>query len=144
MKPAAPVDVSCGTLVTASGGRLLLGHVTHTAKWDIPKGMRDPGETTLAAAMRELYEETGLVFPPERFQDLGHFAYRPDKALHLYRLDTGDEFASLAGLTCHSYFPHHATGQPTPEMDGYRWATRAEISTLCWPRMGARLLTLDW
>jgi 8-oxo-dGTP pyrophosphatase MutT (NUDIX family) len=47
--------------------------VTGTAAWDIPKGMRDPGEDTLAAAMRELREEAGLVFDAARFQDLGAF-----------------------------------------------------------------------
>jgi len=54
-------DVSCGTLVVDGAGRLLICHVTGTAKWDIPKGLLDPGEDTLAAAMRELYEEAGLA-----------------------------------------------------------------------------------
>jgi putative (di)nucleoside polyphosphate hydrolase len=143
-KEAQPLDVSCGTLVIDAAGRLLLGHVTHTAKWDIPKGMQDPGESTLEAAVRELYEETGLVFEPARFTELGRFPYRREKALHLYRLDVGTTLASLDGLACHSFFPHRVTGKPTPEMDGYRWATRTEITALCWPRMGARLLTLDW
>ena len=61
-----PIDVSCGTLVVDRAGRLLLGHVTGTAKWDIPKGLQDPGEDTLAAAMRELYEEAGLEFEVAR------------------------------------------------------------------------------
>lgn len=136
--------VSCGTLVLDSEGRLLLCHVTNTAAWDIPKGMRDPGETTLEAAVRELREEAGVVFETGRFQDLGEFEYRRDKRLHLYRVDAGDELGDLSGLACTSYFPHPKTGKPTPEMDGFRWAGRGEISRLCWPRMGALLLTLDW
>jgi putative (di)nucleoside polyphosphate hydrolase len=143
-RPRKPLDVSCGTLVVDAAGRLLLGHVTGTAKWDIPKGMQDPGESTLDGAVRELREETGLAFAPERFRELGRFDYRPDKALHLYRLDVGEELATLDHLVCHSFFPHHVTGKPTPEMDGYRWATRDEIGKLCWPRMGARLLALAW
>ena len=136
--------VSCGTLVLDTNGRLLLCHVTHTAAWDIPKGMRDPGETSLEAAMRELREEAGVAFDAARFQDLGEFDYRRDKRLHLFRVDAGDELGDLAQLACTSYFPHPKTGKPTPEMDGFRWAGRDQISQLCWPRMGALLLTLDW
>lgn len=136
--------VSCGTLVLDDTGRLLLGHVTGTAAWDIPKGMQDPGETPLAAAMRELHEEAGIAFAPERFVDLGQFEYRRDKRLHLFRVEAGAELGDLTGLACTSFFPHHATGQPTPEMDGFRWAARGEISQLCWPRMASLLLTLPW
>jgi 8-oxo-dGTP pyrophosphatase MutT (NUDIX family) len=136
--------VSCGTLVLNPDGQLLLCHVTGTAAWDIPKGMQDPGETTLEAAMRELREEAGIVFEAGRFQDLGQFEYRRDKRLHLYRVEAGDELGDLSQLACTSYFPHHATGAPTPEMDAFRWAGRNEISRLCWPRMGALLLTLAW
>jgi hypothetical protein len=36
------------------------------------------------------------------------------------------------------------TGEPTPETDGFRWATREEVAKLCWPRMAERLLSLSW
>jgi 8-oxo-dGTP pyrophosphatase MutT (NUDIX family) len=138
------MNVSCGTLVLDSARRLLLCHVTGTARWDIPKGMQDPGEEPLAAAMREMREETGLAFDAERFVDLGCFAYRRDKCLHLYKIEVGDELPHLGHLVCTSYFPHHLSGRPTPEMDGFRWAARDEIARLCWPRMGERLLALEW
>lgn len=137
-------SVSCGTLVRDSAGRLLLGHVTGTAAWDIPKGMQDPGETTLEAAMRELREETGAVFDAGRFVDLGEFDYRRDKRLHLFRVEAGVELGDLRQLACTSYFPHHATGKPTLEVDAFRWAGRDEVSQLCWPRMASLLLTLPW
>jgi 8-oxo-dGTP pyrophosphatase MutT (NUDIX family) len=138
------MNVSCGTLVVDGSGRLLLCHVTGTAKWDIPKGLLDPGEDTLAAAMRELREESALAFEAGRFVELGRFAYRRDKSLHLYKVEVGDALADLSHLVCTSFFPHHITGKPTPEMDGFRWAGRDEVARLCWPRMAERLLSLDW
>lgn len=141
---AAPLPVSCGTLVVNGAGQLLLCHVTNTAKWDIPKGMQDPGESTLQAAMRELREEAGIAFDAARFEDLGGFAYRRDKRLHLYRVRAGDELGALAHLVCTSFFPHPVTGRPTPETDAFRWAWRAELAALCWPRMGRLLLSLAW
>jgi len=143
-EPMSKLAISCGTLVVDGQRRLLLCHVTGTGKWDIPKGMQDPGEDLLAAAMRELREETGLVFEPGRFTEIGRVEYRRDKALHLYRVDVGDALPTLGHLVCHSYFPHHVTGKPTPETDGFRWAARAEVAKLCWPRMAERLLALDW
>jgi putative (di)nucleoside polyphosphate hydrolase len=139
-KPAT----SCGTLVVNRQRQLLLCHVTHTAKWDIPKGMQDPGEDALEAAMRELGEEAGIAFPPERFSDLGTFVYRRDKQLHLFRVDAGDDLPSLESLVCTSFFPHHVTGKATPEVDGFRWATREQMRKLCWPRMAQVLDSIDW
>jgi putative (di)nucleoside polyphosphate hydrolase len=142
--PPAPLPVSCGTLVVNGAGQLLLCHVTNTAKWDIPKGMQDPGETTLQAAMRELREEAGIGFDAARFEDLGGFAYRRDKRLHLYRVRAGTELGALEHLVCTSFFPHPVSGRPTPETDAFRWAARAELAGLCWPRMGQLLAALDW
>lgn len=138
------LPISCGTLVVNSRGELLLCHVTNTDHWDIPKGMQDDGETPLASAMRELQEEAGIMFDAASFDDLGCFDYRPDKRLHLFRVQAPGDFDSLTHLVCTSFFPHFRTGKPTPEVDGFRWAARAEVATLCWPRMAKRLLALEW
>lgn len=138
------LPVSCGTLVLNRRGELLLCHVTNTAKWDIPKGLQDPGETPLEAAMREMAEEAGIAFDAALFDDLGSFDYRRDKRLHLFKVLAPAEFDSLDALVCTSFFPHHITGEPTPEVDAFRWSSRAEIVQLCWPRMAKRLLSLAW
>lgn len=142
--PARPFPVSCGTLVINDRGELLLCHVTHTPRWDIPKGMLDEGESPLQAAMRELKEEAGVVFDAARFIDLGQFVYRRDKHLHLYAVHAGDELGDLGQLVCTSFFPDPVSGKPTPETDGFRWAGRGQLAALCWPRMGQLLSSLDW
>jgi hypothetical protein len=75
--------VSCGVIVT-DGRRLLLGHATRSPRWDIPKGMVEPGESLIAAATRELYEETGLVATEADMRSLGVHAYLRDKDLALF------------------------------------------------------------
>ena len=135
---------SCGTLLVNQRGKILLCHVTGTRNWDIPKGMQDLGESTLEAAMRELHEEAGLVFDASVFEDLGSFDYRRDKRLHLYRVHAPTGLESLEALKCTSYFPHKYTGVMMPEADGFMWAGREDVRTLCWPRMAERLLGLEW
>lgn len=136
--------VSCGTLIIDAERRILLCHATGTRHWDIPKGIQDPGETTLETARRELLEETGLELDAALFRDLGGFAYRSDKRLHLYKVEVGDSLPSLAHLCCTSYFAHHVTGRQTPEADAFAWCTREQVRTMCWPRMAQLLLSLDW
>jgi 8-oxo-dGTP pyrophosphatase MutT (NUDIX family) len=53
--------LSCGIVVvreTPDGWLTLLLRIFH--HWDFPKGMREPGEEPLQAALREVKEETGL------------------------------------------------------------------------------------
>ena len=138
------IPISCGTLIVNKRRQLLLCHVTNTQKWDIPKGMQDPGESALQAAVRELYEETGIVFAESLYEEIGCFDYRKDKRLHLFKVQVADGFENFDELKCTSYFPHHVTGKATPEVDGFCWASRSEIEDLCWPRMAKRLLSLDW
>src|SRR3954470_24008713 len=114
MSAMTSLPVSCGTLIVNPDGKLLLCHVTGTAHWDIPKGMQDAGETTLEAAIRELWEEAGIRFPAEAFEDVGEFDYRKDKRLHLYKVAAGEELTTLDDLVCSSFFPHHKTGEDTP------------------------------
>lgn len=59
-------------LSTAAGvvfdadGRLLLERRSDTGNWALPGGIIDPGEEPADAAVREIFEETGVIAVPER------------------------------------------------------------------------------
>lgn len=58
-----------GAIVVDDEGRLLLirrGRPPSAGTWSLPGGRVEPGETTYAAIVREVAEETGLVVVPER------------------------------------------------------------------------------
>ena len=107
--------VSCGVLVT-DGRRLLLGHATRSPRWDIPKGIAEPGESPAAAARRELFEETGLDAPEAELRPLGVFAYLRDKDLALFRW-TPQSMPDPAALVCASCFAWK--GSMLPEFDRF-------------------------
>lgn len=52
---------AAGGLVSAPDGDQLL--ILRENRWDIPKGMIEPHETTAQAAIREVQEETGIPHP---------------------------------------------------------------------------------
>ncbi len=63
--PAAgtPPILCAGGVIHDSRGRLLLirrGHAPSRGTWSLPGGRVEPGETSAAAAEREVLEETGL------------------------------------------------------------------------------------
>jgi putative (di)nucleoside polyphosphate hydrolase len=70
--------------VVTDGTRILLGHATRSPRWDIPKGLAEPGESLRDAAVRELEEETGLLAPAAALRDLGVHAYLRNKDLALF------------------------------------------------------------
>ena len=52
--------------VVIDGGRVLLVRRADTGKWSLPAGAIDPGEQPADAAVREVYEETGVHIAVER------------------------------------------------------------------------------
>lgn len=94
--------LSCGVLVT-DGARLLLGHATRSPRWDIPKGLAEPGEVFASAAARELAEETGLIVAAAALADLGRHRYLPGKDLALF-VWRPDPLPDPATLVCRSTF----------------------------------------
>jgi len=122
------VKLSCGLLVINERGELLIGHSTGSFHWDLPKGLLDDGETPVACALREGYEEFGLVFEPERLVDLGRHPYYPGKDLHLFAVRTTTAETDIEQCRCRSHFEHPKTGQTMPEVDGFAWSDDAELA----------------
>src|ERR1051325_9615515 len=128
-------SVSCGVIVT-DGARLLLGHATRSPRWDIPKGVAEPGEGLATAARRELFEETGLAAPEAELRPLGVLPYRSGKDLALFawavpRLPDPD---SLACASCFSW-----RGSMLPEFDRFGLFTLEEALQRVGKGMAQRL-----
>ncbi len=129
--------MSCGVLVT-DGRRLLLGHATRSPRWDIPKGLVEPGEAFAEAARRELKEETGLDAPEEALVALGVHRYMPGKDLALF-IWRPERMPEPDSLVCASVFVTHG-GAPVPEFDRFGLFTWDEAVSRVGKNM-ARLLT---
>ena len=130
---------SHGTLLIDADAELLLCHATGGRHWDIPKGMAEPGETSLQTALREAREECGVDVDPLALSDLGRFTYRPDKDLWLHAalIDRVD----VSRCVCSTFFTD-PRGRLRPEMDAFRWVPFADVPGLCAGNM-ARVLTQE-
>ena len=107
------VVTSCGVVVRDETGLVLLGQATGSARWDIPKGVAEAGESFVDAAVRELREETGLVSAPDALRAVGVFRYLPGKDLALFEWSAG--VVDVAGLRCGSLF-RGRDGRMVPEL----------------------------
>ena len=109
-------QTSCGVIVT-DGERILLGHATRSPRWDIPKGVAEPGENFADAAARELREETGLVVSPDQLVELGVHAYLRGKDLALFAWRP-PQLPDPQSLVCTSLFAL-PNGTMLPEFDRF-------------------------
>jgi 8-oxo-dGTP pyrophosphatase MutT (NUDIX family) len=109
-------QTSCGVIVT-DGERILLGHATRSPRWDIPKGVVEPGESFVRTAVRELFEETSLSVAPETLADLGVHRYLRGKDLALF-VWVPPRLPDPQSLTCTSHFAL-ADRKLLPEFDRF-------------------------
>ena len=97
----------------------LLCHPTNGGdRWDIPKGLADGDENHFEAAVRELYEETGLVLllGDDKVIDLGQHSYQDKKDLHLFYMEVADINTKV--MHCESMV-ENKKGPNFPEMDAF-------------------------
>ena len=101
--------------------------------WDFPKGMIEPGEAALAAARREVQEETGLTdldYPfGEEFRET--VPYAADKIARYY----------LAQAYAEKIVLPVSPELGRPEHHEYRWVSFDEAEDLLPPRLAP---ILDW
>ena len=123
MEPA-PADnlVRAAGAVLVDGDRVALVHRPRYDDWTLPKGKHQPGEDDIAAALREVLEETGFEGRIER--DLGVVCY------------TVEKHGAVLPKVVRYYVMRVEAGAfaPNNEVDELRWMT---------PGQAAQLLTYE-
>jgi predicted NUDIX family NTP pyrophosphohydrolase len=93
--------------------------------WSIPKGLVDPGEDALAAARRELQEETGFD-ANGGFRSLGSFLLYRGKYLEAWSIEGDFDLRMLASNSFQIEWPPKSGKMKFfPEVDRAGWFERA-------------------
>jgi predicted NUDIX family NTP pyrophosphohydrolase len=111
--------------------------------WSIPKGEIDAGEDPLAAARREVEEETGLrALGP--FEALGSIRQRGGKEVHAWATPADFDPALLRSTTFElEWPPRSGRRQHFPEVDRAAWFSLAEARRRILPAQAPLLDRLE-
>ena len=110
-------------MVTNDEGKVLVVS-QHGTSWSLPKGHLDPGESALAAARREIYEESGIR-DLELVRELGTY--------ERYRIggDGGDDRSELKVITMFLFRTSEKVLRPVDvENPEARWVERSKVAPL--------------
>jgi predicted NUDIX family NTP pyrophosphohydrolase len=125
------MKISAGLLLYRRGGdglEVFLAHPggpfwTHkdAGAWTIPKGLIEPGEEPLAAALREFEEETGLR-PQGPFLPLGSIRQRAGKEIHAWAWEGDADADRVTSNMVRTEWPRGSGRWLTfPEVDRCGW-----------------------
>jgi 8-oxo-dGTP pyrophosphatase MutT (NUDIX family) len=129
-----PASRAAGAVVFRRGERGIRVLILRAYKnWDFPKGRVEPGEEALAAARREVAEETGLAgleFPfGDEFRET--VPYAGNKVARYYLAETDADKIELPV----------SPELGRPEHHEYRWVSFDEAEDLLPPRLA---VVLEW
>lgn len=96
-------------------------------QWELPGGMREPGETARQAAVRELAEETGMRTSDLEFAAVAEFSLRhPDR--HEYAAVYRTALTTMPRLVVNDEVSDFRWWAPTSPVDGATSPLDAEIA----------------
>lgn len=126
-------DLSSGIIIVNEFCEILMGRTqgTNPAQYDIFKGLHEPDESVLETAIRECYEESGLIIKKDSVIDLGQQPYNSSKDLHIFITYSPENLIDLKTLKCISTYYSMYRKQWYPEISGYRWVSIDSIDYLC-------------
>lgn len=120
-------------VISEADGRILIGHAPNVAdkpnSWDFPKGHIQEGEEPITAAVRELYEETGLIIAPSDLTELNTVRYNGG-TLTFYKVSLP---SVVTDLKCNSYF--EMWGKRMPELSRFDWVPTDHLPSLLYKNL---------
>lgn len=111
--------------------------------WSIPKGKIEPGEEVLAAAIREMREETG-VEARGPYIPLGEIRHKSGKRVTAFAFEGDCDASAIVSITTEVEWPPKSGRFLTvPEADRAEWFTPARAREKILPAQAPLLGTLE-